>query len=274
MNATTNPVKGLTNEKMLQFAPSIAAEKPHPKMSGKYAFVPTLEVVNIMREQGWYPAYARQAKAYKNANKGFQKHLVRMRHPELIKGGEFVEATIINSHNGQSCYIICFGIFRLVCTNGLITGETFGSIRIRHIGFKQQDVIDASCKLLGTAPKVVEHIDAYKAIELDPPQKKAYAQAALAWLYEKPEKSSPVTPAQLLEPKRDEDRRNDLWTTYNVVQENLIKGGLEGVSPKTGKKVKTRPIKALDKDVRLNRALWTLADKMAGLVGKGGNRVL
>jgi translation initiation factor 1 (eIF-1/SUI1) len=63
-----------------------------------------------------------------------------------------------------------------------------------------------------------------------------------------------------------------MWTTLNVVQENVIKGGLQGVAITTDERgrrqrrnVTTRQVNGIDQDVKLNRALWTLAEKMAEL---------
>ncbi|MEA9980016.1 DUF932 domain-containing protein, partial [Pseudomonas sp. RTS4] len=73
----------------------------------------------------------------------------------------------------------------------------------------------------------------------------------------------PITPSQLLLPRRREDRSDDLWTTFNRVQENVIKGGLDGRNKK-GRRTKTRAVNGIDQDVKLNRALWKLAHAMRG----------
>lgn len=65
----------------------------------------------------------------------------------------------------------------------------------------------------------------------------------------------------MLSIRREEDRPNDLWTTYQRVQENLTKGGLWGRTAK-GKSQRTRPVTGIDGDIKLNRALWEMAEKM------------
>ncbi|MEI7352991.1 DUF932 domain-containing protein, partial [Pectobacterium parmentieri] len=64
-----------------------------------------------------------------------------------------------------------------------------------------------------------------------------------------------------LAPRRWQDESNDLWTTYQRVQENLIKGGLTGRSVQ-GKQARTRAVKGIDGDIKLNRALWVMAETM------------
>ncbi|MGG6549144.1 UNVERIFIED_CONTAM: DUF945 domain-containing protein, partial [Prevotella sp. 15_C9] len=69
---------------------------------------------------------------------------------------------------------------------------------------------------------------------------------------------------QLLRPRRFDDRESDLWSTFNRVQENLVKGGLDGRTA-NGRRQRTRPVQGIDQNVRLNRALWLLAEGMREL---------
>jgi len=76
----------------------------------------------------------------------------------------------------------------------------------------------------------------------------------------------------LLTARRTEDAdRTNLWTNFNVIQENVIRGGLRGVRIDTEtnrrRRMSTRAVQGIDQDVKLNRALWTLAAKMAELKG-------
>ena len=66
-------------------------------------------------------------------------------------------------------------------------------------------------------------------------------------------------------PRREEDSGDDLWSTYNVVQENLVKGGIDCRSANTGRLVRTRRIRSVSADIRLNRALCALAERFADL---------
>ena len=110
------------------------------------------------------------------------------------------------------------------------------------------------------APRTLAKIDAWKQIELTPPQRDAFAAAALEL-----KDNRAVAPAQLLAPRRPEDRKADLWTTASVVQEHLLRGGDRGRAA-TGRRTTTRPVKSVGEDLRLNRALWTLAERLADAV--------
>ena len=90
---------------------------------------------------------------------------------------------------------------------------------------------------------------------------------ALALKYEPdPVRPAPITEAQVLMPRRVDDRGSDLWSTFNRIQENLVKGGLNGRNTR-GRRQSTRPVQGIDQNVRLNRALWMLAEEMRKLKG-------
>lgn len=170
---------------------------------------------------------------------------------------------LVNSHDGTSAYKFLAGIFRLVCSNGMIVQSSdHGSISVRHSGgsdFRER-VIDATFQIMDDAPRTLAKIDAWKQIELTSPQRDAFATAALEL-----RENRAITPAQLLTPRRAEDRRTDLWTTASVVQEHVLRGGDRGRAA-TGRRTTTRPVKSVGEDVRLNRALWTLAERLGQLV--------
>ena len=253
----------LQNQELLKIAPSIGTLHPHEKVSSKYKLIPTIEIVNILRKEGWIPTKVTEADFRKLDNKGFQKHMIRFQHPDLILKDEAIEAVLINSHNRSCAYKLMTGVYRFICANGMVLGDTFDSVRVRHVNFDSQDVIEASYEVLETAPIVAESIEEMKDTYLEESEREAYAKSALHVVYDDPEEA-PVKTWQLLSSRRSIDCKPDLWTTFNTVQENIIKGGLRGRC-KTGKRIKTRPVKAIDRNVRLNRALWTLTEKMKEL---------
>lgn len=102
-----------------------------------------------------------------------------------------------------------------------------------------------------------------QAITLDAGESEVFARAALALKYDE-DKPAPITESQILMPRRFEDRRPDLWSVFNRAQENLTKGGLHGRAA-NGRRQQTRPVQGIDSDIRLNRALWLLADGMRAL---------
>ncbi len=151
------------------------------------------------------------------------------------------------------------GLFRAVCQNGLVCGETFGEVRVPHKGDVVSQVIEGAYEVLGIFDRVEEKRDAMQSLMLPPPAQQALAQAALTYRFG--EDHQPVTASQVLAPRRWQDESNDLWTTYQRIQENLIKGGLSGRNI-TGKRTHTRAVRGIDGDVKLNRALWVIAETL------------
>ncbi|MNR39035.1 hypothetical protein D3C85_1571990 [compost metagenome] len=104
-----------------------------------------------------------------------------------------------------------------------------------------------------------------RAIELKPEEAQVFASAALELKYDaSAAKPAPITETQILAPRRYEDARTDLWSTFNVAQENLMRGGLIGRNA-TGQRRRTREVQGIDQGVKLNRALWMLAEGMRKL---------
>jgi hypothetical protein len=103
-----------------------------------------------------------------------------------------------------------------------------------------------------------------KELTLDEGEREAFAHSALALKYDPEVNPSPVSANAILVPRRGEDMANNLWTVFNRVQESIIRGGVRGQSA-SGKRIKTRAVTGIDSDVRLNRAMWMLAEKMIEL---------
>jgi len=103
-----------------------------------------------------------------------------------------------------------------------------------------------------------------RGITLDDGEAEVFARAALALKYDDPDKPAPITESQILMPRRHDDDRRDLWSVFNRTQENLTKGGLSARAA-SGRRQTTRPVQGIDQSVRLNRALWLLADGLRQL---------
>lgn len=259
----------LTDDQLFSVAPSIFAEEAHDSRSERYTYIPTIEVINGLRREGFEPFYVAQSRSRIEGKEQYTKHMLRLRQLGTVKAsGEVPEIVLINSHDGTSSYKMMAGIYRFICMNGMMVGDTFGEMKVQHRSDIVNDVIEASYTITDDFERIGGSIDELKSITIDPEEASIFAQASLSLKYDEPE-DSPIQSSQLLLPRRWQDRtdeRNnrDLWTTFNVVQENMIKGGLKGKS-KTGKNISTRQVKSIDTDTKLNKALWTLTEEMAKL---------
>lgn len=184
--------------------------------------------------------------------------MLRLRREGQITGKQVPEIILLNSHDGSSSYQMLPGLFSLVCQNGLVFGETFGEVRVPHKGNVVEKVIEGAYEVLGIFDRVEEKRDAMQSLLLPPPAQQAYANAALTYRFG--EEHQPMTASQILTPRCYEDRQDDLWSVFNRCQENLLKGGAGRTA--RGKRSHTRAVKGTDGDVKLNRALWVMAEEL------------
>jgi len=254
----------LSDDAIWTHAPSIMASAPRESVSDRYTFISTRDVLDGLRTNGFQPFEVRQTRVRDASRRDTTKHLLRLRHRDHINAGYGVdvpEIILVNSHDGSSAYQLMAGFFRLVCSNGLIAGTLTNDIHIRHSGTVVDDVIEGSYKVLDDTTRLADRIEDYKSITLLPGEQLALANAAarVRW-----GEDVPVAAGNLLAIHRWEDDRRDLWTTFNRIQENVVRGGVRGRSS-TGRRTTTRSITGVTENVRVNRALWTLADEMAAL---------
>jgi len=257
----------LDDAELVRMAPAIFAPSAHESRSERYAYIPTLDLVQGMRAEGFLPVKVTQANVRTEDKKGFGKHLIRFRRQDQLSSEEAREVVLLNSHDGSSGFKLMAGIFRLVCSNGLVVGNFDQEVRVRHSGDALDKVIEGAYSVVKEFDQVSERIEGMKAISLNPDYQQAFAKAALALRFDDPENSG-IQAAQLLRVRRTEDKPADLWTTFNRVQENVIKGGLHGRKlDENGRtrRTSTREVKGIDQNVQLNRSLWILAEEMRKL---------
>ncbi|MEM5372231.1 DUF932 domain-containing protein [Paraburkholderia azotifigens] len=255
----------LTNDEIARVAPSILANAPHESRSSRYSYIPTVEVLDALRKEGFQPFMVCQTRVRDDGRRAFTKHLLRLRHAEQICGPEANEIILSNSHDGSSSYQMLGGMFRFVCQNGIVCGDNISDIRVPHKGDVIGEVIDGAFKVLDSFEVQTQQREAMAATVLDEGEQTAFARAALALRYDD-DRPAPVTEQQLLSPRRFEDRGSDLWRTFNRVQESITRGGLHGRNA-SGRATTTRAVTGIDQNIRLNRALWVLADELRRLRG-------
>lgn len=255
----------LANDQIRAVAPSIFADAPHTSRTERYTYIPTITVLDSLRKEGFEPFMVTQTRVRDDGRRDFTKHMLRLRHASQINDTEANEIILLNSHDGTSSYQMLAGMFRFVCSNGLVCGSTVADIRVKHKGQIVDNVIEGAFDVLDGFGLVREVREEMKAISLKPEEANAFAKAALTLKYEPDDtKPAPITESQILCPRRNADTGADLWTTFNRVQENLVRGGLDGRTA-TGSRRRTREVSGIDQSVKINRALWTLAEEMQKL---------
>lgn len=268
--------KALTEDAMRAMAPSIFATEAHESRSARFAPIPTIDVLRGLQAEGFYPLACRQATTRIAGKEDFTKHMIRLRRldddAKYTVGDTVCEIVLKNANDGTSAYDLMAGLFRIHCLNSLVaqTG-TIDTVKVRHSGDVQGKVIEGTYHVLGEAQKALAAPADWSAINMVPDARQAFAEAAhiLRFADADGEVTTPVQPAQLLRPRRVDDRASDLWTTFNVVQENVIRGGLHAHGHDANnrpRQVTTREVRGIDQDVKLNKALFVLADRMAAIL--------
>jgi hypothetical protein len=253
-----------------QSCPSALTQKQSDNLSHIYRFIPTTEVMDILGGQGWYPTQAVQTKSRKGyeSSSPYKKHMIRFRNESNINlskemGDTHPEILLTNSHDGTSSFKFHVGLFRLVCSNGLVIADkTFDSYRVMHKGFKKEDILNVVSQTTEKIPMVVGKVQGMMGKVLTPNQQYDFAQrvADYRWGEDKM-----VDVNQMLQIRRNEDAGNDLWSVFNRVQENLLQGGILTVTPKDNGKVRnsrSRAIRSIDQNLEVNKMLWTLSETM------------
>lgn len=277
--ARFDSARALNEAELYQLAPSVFATAPHESRSARFQPIPTIDVLRALQREGFMPVGAKQSRTRDDGKRDYTKHLIRLRRidddAKFRVGDTVCEILLKNANDGTSAYDLMAGLFRIRCLNSLVaqTG-TVDSVKVRHSGSPADvagRVIEGTYRVLGEARKALSAPQDWGAVRLDRDERMALAEAAHALRFEDAEGSAttPIQPAQLLAPRRSGDTDHDLWTTFNVAQENVVRGGLRGVTVENGRRrrVTTRPVNGIDQDVKLNRALWILAQRMAELKG-------
>ena len=174
----------LTDDELMQFVPSVFSGDKHESRSERYTYIPTINIINKLRDEGFQPFFACQSRVRDLGRREYSKHMLRLRREGHINGKEVPEIILLNSHDGSSSYQMIPGIFRFVCTNGLVCGNNFGEIRVPHKGDIVGQVIEGAYTVLKTFDAVDENIDLMKSIQLTLPELRLFGATALELKYD------------------------------------------------------------------------------------------
>lgn len=270
------PIGGqMDYDRLRQVVPSLYAEGAHESRSNRYAYVPTIDIMRGLWKDGWAPTLACEARSRDVTKRGFTKHMVRFARRDGLVGSASIgarsELIMINSHDGATSYQMLAGLFRFVCCNGMVAGDIAGEVRVQHKGDILGQVIEGSYTVAKDFRQVESRAEDFRRITLNRDEQLVLAEAAHEARYGEDDGTGlarAIRPQQLLLARRSADTGNDLWSTFNRVQENVIRGGLSGVAQGSNgrlRRTSSRPVAGIDQDVKLNRILWKVAESMAAI---------
>lgn len=281
-NYNARVIQPMSFDSLRRAVPSAFAERPYNKVSDTYQYIPTYPLIEALQAQGYQPIKAYESRTRIDEKRGFTKHLIRFVAPDMKLpgvGDTFQGLVLTNAHDATAAYHVYDAIWRLICSNGMVSQTSKEDvIRIRHSARAIEQLHAEHAKLLVNAKRTAQEVEDFSVIDLTEVERGIFARAALDLRWAPEEQTSedgqtiklietaPIKSEALLNTRRSEDRAiaNSLWGTLNIAQENLMQGGLRGRNANGGRTT-TREIKSVDTDVKLNKALWRLAQEMRAL---------
>ena len=247
-----------TPELIKEIAPSVFATSPSSKMSNRYVFVPTVEILENFEKQGW------NVSSVKQIGKGVHSvHELRFRNGELPKVGDsLVEAIIRNSHNGMATFSVSAGLHRLVCSNGLTVPTSVSeSFNVKHQRFDLDDAKKLTESFASRLPLIENSVSKMMNKVMTDKERITFIKRAINLRWKSGSVPTALDVMSIVHPKREADMGKDVWTTFNVIQENFVKGGLKYTS-NSGRKTELKGLKNILAVSQINTKLWELAEEM------------
>jgi hypothetical protein len=248
----------LTRTFIESVAPSVYATKPSNNVSDKYTFIPTTQIVDDLGKGGWQIYSASQRNSRSNAI--FAKHMLRFRNDDIpMVDGIVPEIVLTNSHDGRNAFNLHAGLFRLVCSNGLVVADqTFEKVKIKHQWYNLEDIQKITDNVITSVPKIMGHVDDFKKTIMSPAARADFAKKAILTRWKDGQEFIPIT--EILSPNRSEDQGDRLWEVFNVVQEKIIRGGITYYL-NSGRQQTVRELTNIDQRLNINKKLWSLAEE-------------
>lgn len=262
----------ITKDEIREIAPLVFANAPtNPDLSKKYLFVNTETIIDDLEKLGWLPVQAAQRNSRVESTI-FSKHMIAFQNPDIKISSEdgdeaYPRILLTNSHDGMQAFKFSVGIFRLVCSNGLVVAdEQFSDFKIKHKGYTFSELRKVVKTAVADLPNKVKIMNDMKSRILTQEEKNKLALDAMlirAGIKPDSDKAKKFnyddeTIEDILDPKRDEDKGDDLWRVFNVIQEKITQGEFSAAL-KGAKVRKVRKIKSFEKDIKVNQELFKLA---------------
>lgn len=243
------------------------ATSAHSRLSDKYGFIPTHEIVSAFEREDWVMTSASATRVRKPELEGFQRHLLRFAHRSQLELGrtERIETVLVNSHDGTSSVQLAAGVFRFACANGIIVADsTVAGIRLGHHRLTMDKVLSSAETILGQAERVTEVIGTWRDTPVSAEDALHLAEQGIVLRWGSVN-DAPITPHDVLTVRRAADSGNDLWTVFNRTQESILRGELSATRYRANGRRYRAPagVRSLTETVRLNKGLWEVASQIA-----------
>ncbi len=271
-NLTSIGYKIESIEDIQNYAPAACTDHKSPRVSDKYSFVSTMDILQNFNKLGWHPTYARQS-----GKDLYARHVIRLINPNVgfinLKHDKVRPQIVLdNSHNGTSYAQIHLGLFRLICTNGLVVAMPgmLSAVHFRHMGINFDEFKNLIEIVVNQYNLIGQHVNDMQQIKLNNDQKEEFVIKAIAarepqvfikedGTIDTKKVTLIINPKQIIDPIREEDNQDDLWTVFNIIQERLVKGIFDRQTL-SGRKAKPRGISNVSRNINFNTKLWEIAE--------------
>ena len=279
----------LSKDELREIAPSIFSTVPSPEVSKKYSHIPTDKLIDDMELLGWNVINAKEVAARTKGTRGFQKHLVVFRNDDIVinqmpnnivesstsptgyrrTDGTFAKKNPIdtvfpqilltNSHDGKNAFTFTAGLFRMICENGLVVSTNeFEKVAIRHMGYDFDELQVQINEMVERLPLTVESMNNMIDTKMNQKSIIKFAKDMLAVRFPEDElRRITIDMDEFITPVRPEDKGDDLWSVFNVIQEKIIEGDFDYTIGT--KHRKARQIKNFKQDMDLNSKMFDVA---------------
>lgn len=256
----------LTLEQIRSVAPAVFANEAHESRGPRYLYVPTIDPLERMLENGWGVWEVRQQRSRDGKRDPYTKHMLRLRKMEDFdtqpnKVGDCIpESILINAHDGSAAYWMLAGLFRMVCSNGMMVGKTIGGFKVLHTKSRTTslEVLEAGERtIIEKFPIMMAQREAMTLKIVDSDVQYRLAETALKLRYGTT--MAPFPAQDLLQIRRNEDAEPTLWNVMNRIQENVMDGGWETRSTMFGRRSIVRPVERVTAVANINGGLWDAA---------------
>ncbi len=231
-----------------------------PDMSDRYVNIDSNEIIARMADDGFQVA-AVTRNGHRTSKGFYARHQIDFRRPSDFNLDPEVAPRILftNSHDGSTRARLTAGLIRWICSNGLIAGDILSDHKVTHIGLQATQLIERVKDLSKDSLLAFEQIERMRLTVMSKSETTLLAEQAGILRFGNA--GADYDPMLIAAPRRMEDVKQDLWTVFNRIQENAIRGGLP-TRPEASPR-RSRPITNIDKNMELNRGLWDLAMSFA-----------
>lgn len=244
-------------DEMHQRAPALFATQAHPKMSSRYSFTNTYDILLHIHNKGF------KVSSVQGGEKTYSKVMVRMRHSGYDIRDDAPEIVVLDSHDGSRRLKLMLGIIRFICMNGCVAGDMLYAKSFIHLApdLMQQIMLELD-DIQEPINRLQSRVNRMKSYETTIGERLALADAAIKVRFEGERSASFYTDMRknILHTRRVADESNDMYTVMNVVQENVLRGGMMYETHNSIRRV--APINAVDRNVTINQALWREAERL------------